>query len=339
MHDSAWQLRSRRFNPACPLLSISCGLLLALNPPQAAGQAPGVTIERDEVLLDDAPLVTQASALRKLGKLMDAQRVSAELESPRPAPISLPAPSPVRIEPRALAAKGRAALVRVGWYYREKHSKQWHVNLADGYAIADGGVVATCHHCVAPEEQEMKDGFLIASDADGTVFPVTAILAADKALDAAIIRIEGGKFPPLPLNTETAPGDPVFVFSDPMGTIGYFTSGMLNRFFWLDGTHSTNPANLEGQRNLRIHVSCDWAPGSSGAALLDACGNAIGHVSVIDPVIDDDPPPAQLPAAKNAGKSPPPPADHSVLMILHETVPARGVKMLADAMKAAADQP
>ena len=31
----------------------------------------------------------------------------------------------------------------------------------------------------------------------------------------------------------------------------------------------------------RMNVSTDWAPGSSGAAVIDECCNAIGHVSEI----------------------------------------------------------
>ena len=33
--------------------------------------------------------------------------------------------------------------------------------------------------------------------------------------------------------------------------------------------------------HLRVNVSTDWAPGSSGSAVLDQCGNVIGHVSTI----------------------------------------------------------
>ena len=186
----------------------------------------------------------------------------------------------------------------------------------------------------------MNEGYLMAFDASGNVLPVTAVLAQDEEMDAAIVRVEGGKITPLPLNDQTAPGDTVYVFSDPMSAVGYFTSGMLNRFFWFDGKRSINPASIEGARNLRIHVSADWAPGSSGAALIDVCGNAIGHVSAIDPLVSDDPIPAEEKTVKPGKKSPntplPPPAtDNSVLITLHEAVPARGVKMLAEAMNAA----
>jgi hypothetical protein len=114
---------------------------------------------------------------------------------------------------------------------------------------------------------------------------------------------------------------------------------LLNRFFWFDGKRSTNAASIEGARNLRIHVSADWAPGSSGAALIDVCGNAIGHVSAIDPLSDDPIQPEEkvVKPDKKSTKAPPPPplSDNSVLITLHEAVSARGVKMLAESMNAA----
>ncbi|MEO5713686.1 MAG: serine protease [Luteolibacter sp.] len=319
-------------------LGLTCSLVFGMIGNSAHAQAVGVPIESDEVLVEDAPLVAKAAALKQAGKLLSIKQVEAALKSPKPSPLVLPLPSTNRLEPRAIAELGRKALVRVGWFYLEKGTKHWHVNLADGYSITTDGAVATCHHCVDPEEQEMIEGFLIASDSSGNVLPVTAVLAQDKEMDVAILRVEGGNFAPLPLNDQTAPGDAVYVFSDPMSVVGYFSTGMLNRFFWLDGKGSTNPTSIEGARNLRIHVSADWAPGSSGAALMDVCGNAIGHVSVIDPLVSDDPLPTEKKTEKPDKKSPktPPPApvtDNSVLMILHEAVSARGVRMLAESMK------
>lgn len=321
-------------------LCVACALVFSMTRNPASAQAVGVPIENDEILTEDAPLVAKATALKQAGKLLSIQQVNAALKSPRPAPLVLPALSTCRLEPRAVAELGRKALVRVGWFYLEKGTKEWHVNLADGYAITAAGAVATCYHCIAPEEQEMIEGFLIASDASGKVLPVTAVLAQDQEMDVAILRVEGGDFTPLPLNDQTAPGDTVYVFSDPMSAVGYFSSGLLNRFFWFDGKRSTNAASIEGARNLRIHVSADWAPGSSGAALMDACGNAIGHVSAIDPQVSDDPLPPKEPTAKPGKKSsktppPPPEIDHSVLITLHEAVSARGVRMLVESMNAA----
>ena len=40
-------------------------------------------------------------------------------------------------------------------------------------------------------------------------------------------------------------------------------------------------------------MSTDWAPGSSGSAVLDDCGNAIGHVVNISSTRDETAPKAQ----------------------------------------------
>lgn len=331
--------RMRAIHPSAWPCLLACALVFHASVQSLSAQAAGVPIENDESLIDDAPLVAKAEALKQAGKLWGVKQVKAALKTPRPAALSLPAASAKRLEPRDLAALGRKALVRVGWYYHEKETKEWHVNLADGYAITNDGAVATCHHCVDPAEQDITEGFLIASDASGNILAVTAVLARDKEMDAAIIRVEGGDLTPLPLNDQTAPGDSVFVFSDPLSITGYFTTGILNRFFWLDGKRAHDAAVIEGARNLRIHVSTDWAPGSSGAAILDACGNSIGHVAVIEPLVsEDEPPPPQEHAGKKTPKTetPAPQSDNNALIILHEAVPARGVKLLAESMKSAA---
>ena len=154
------------------------------------------------------------------------------------------------------------------------------MNLAGGYVITDDGAAVTCYHCVEPKESSMREGYLIALDADNNVLPVTAILGCDKIMDAAIVRVAGKDLTPLALNDRVAPGDPVYLYSDPMHVAGYFSSGMVNRFFWKIG-RSGDPTTLGGAKRFRLNVSTDWAPGSSGAAILDACGNAVGHVSVI----------------------------------------------------------
>jgi S1-C subfamily serine protease len=315
--------------------ALACAILCATLP--VHGQAPGVPIENDDIFIEDAPLVAQAEALKKAGELLSVHQIKVAMKSPSPAALTLPAPSAQRLEPRAIADTARKALIRIGWYYREKDTKEWHVNLAAGYAITVDGAVATCYHCIDPAEAEVKDGFLIAADAAGHILPVTAILACDEEMDAAIVRVRGSPFTPLPLNDQTAPGDAAYVFSDPMGVTGYFTAGIVNRFFWSGETGSADATTLAGARNLRIHASTDWAPGSSGAALLDACGNAIGHVCAIDPLTMDDssvPEKSRQPDKKSPKAAPPPTSDKTVMLTLHEAIPARGVKLLAESMTA-----
>ena len=303
----------------------------------ARAQAPGEPIERSGAPSEDLSLVAKAKALREAGRLLDKARVTAQLAAPHPARLELPAPQTRLLPPREIAARARQACLRVGWYEYCKECKDWHLNLAGGYAITSDGAVATCFHCVEPPA-EMGEGNLVAVDAGGTVLPVTAVLAACRRLDTALLRVEGGAFAPLPLNPDAGAGDPAYVFSDPLDTRGYFSAGIVNRFYWLED-RKANLATLAGVQRLRFNVSTEWAPGSSGSAVLDACGNAIGHVAVIAPLHeteDDREPAARGDTGATAPEKPGTPPLRDPLITLHEAVPARGVRMLAKTMDHAA---
>lgn len=301
--------------------------VLAL-PPALSAQGPGAPVEQNKLSMKDSSLIAKAEALRDDGKLLGKEQVARAMKALPAVAIMLPAARARRLEPKEIAALARKALVRVGWFYLCPRCDKLHVNLSGGYAITDDGVVATCWHVVAPERQDMRDGQLIASDADGNLMPVTAVLGFDKELDTAIVRVPGGRFRPLPLNDQCSVGDAAFVFSDPLEYAGYFSSGIVNRFFWSDGPPQRAADTLAGARRLRINVSTDWAPGSSGAAVLDACGNAIGHVAVINALSGDKP---SRPGANPAGTAGPSRAKETMI-VLHEAIPARGVKLLVEAM-------
>ncbi len=289
-------------------------------------QAPGVPIERGVALERDATLLEQAKALREAGRLLDGKRVAELLKAPRPDRVSLPAASDRPLAPRDIYTRARAGYARVGWNYRCAKCDNWHLNLAGGYAIAPGGVVATCYHVLEPDA-DRREQCLVAVEADGTVRAVTAVLAARQDLDAAIVRVEGDRLEPLALNDRAAPGDAAYLFSEPLRVRGYFSAGMVNRFFWL-GKREGDPATLAGAARLRMNVSTDWAPGSSGAAVLDACGNAIGHVARIAPMNEAGNRTGKGAGAKTADDH----ADDTTLITLHEAIPARGVLLLVRAM-------
>ena len=60
-----------------------------------------------------------------------------------------------------------------------------------------------------------------------------------------------------------------------------------------------------------MNFSTDWAPGSSGSAVVDQCGNVLGHVSQISGLSKD--------------------RNTSAFVTLHTGIPALGVLMLAQA--------
>lgn len=296
----------------------------------AFAQAPGVSIESTQPLFKNEPLIEKAKVLREAGKLLTTEKIAEMLKSPQPCAIQLPERGTKPLRGREVADHARSGYVRLGWYYLCPKCDHWHLLLSGGYAIAKDTVV-TCHHCMQTN-REMREGYFIAVDSAGNVLPVTAVLAKSQSMDAAILRVEGGEFTPLPLNDSVAPGDLAYCFSDPFDQLGYFSTGIVNRFFWRpDKNGAFN--SLEELKSLRVNVSTDWAPGSSGAAVLDECGNVIGHVSTISPMAETGRPAALSPAEGKPKNQPPRDSFGSAVFItLHEAVPARSVIALAKSM-------
>ena len=73
----------------------------------------------------------------------------------------------------------------------------------------------------------------------------------------------------------------------------------------------------------------DWAPGSSGAAILDACGNCIGHVSTISTLGDEGEP-------GDASHEPKRPETH---LVIHNAVRAADVLSLIKSVQGSSKKP
>lgn len=268
------------------------------------GQAPGVPIE--QAAADQRDLLGKLSELREKRAGLGPAAVAAGLAFPEPAVIPLPLCRTTALRPSEVWQSAQASRLAVGWHYLCRKCDRWHLNLAGGYPVAEGGVVATCYHVASPPA-DMREGQLVVVDAAGVPWPVVAVLAASEGMDACLLRAEGLAAPVLPLNDQVRPGDPAFLLSSPLNVSGYFTDGMVNRFFW------SGKGSGEGDlARLRMHVSTDWAPGSSGSPVLDASGNAISHVATITHLGD---------GKNSAGKG----VAH---LTLHEGIPARGVLSL-----------
>lgn len=111
-----------------------------VGPAGLRAQDAGVAIEPGRLALSDKDVLDQAIKLHEAGKLMDYTKVREWLRNPKGAKLDLPAVSTRPLAPRAIAARGRKALVRVGWFYKCPKCSKWHLNFAGGYAIADGAI-------------------------------------------------------------------------------------------------------------------------------------------------------------------------------------------------------
>ena len=223
-------------------------------------------------------LIAQAKKLHEEGKLLAIEDVKQELDKPS-CWLALPAPKTKPLSGSEIWSLARMAHVRVGYFFLCNKCKNWHLELAGGYAITADGAVATAFHVVRPKEKDMKEGYLVATTESGEVLPVTGILAANEFSDVCILRVRTRTpLQPLPLNSRILPGDTVYCYSDPADRPGFFSDGIVNRFY-----RHWHGANAKEKFPLRMNVSTDWAPGSSGAAVVDRFGNAVGHVTAITP--------------------------------------------------------
>ena len=202
---------------------------------EAAAQAPGVAVYKqgkresdydDGIRTASRELFSNSNAVRLAEVKLQLKRATCRLD--------LPPPNTAKLPVREIYSSAQRSHLRVGWAFLVDHSDQWHVNLAGGYALTTNGAVATCYHVVQPERL-IRDGCLVAADEDGNVFPVKEVLAANRYSDACILRVEGNGFKPLPLNTNVYPGDRAFCYSDPLDHRGYFSHGLVNRFYQFPG--------------------------------------------------------------------------------------------------------
>ena len=274
--------------PTRLILSLALTGLAALLCYNVAGQAPGVPIYKQGRKQSnlDAGLCDGSKQLFSTGTVAKLQVIKQQLKRTS-CSLELPPPNRNKLSSRELCSLAREAHMRVGWSYLCDKCDQWHLNLAGGYLLTTNGAVATCYHVVRPG-REIKDGCLVAATDGGKLFPVLEVLAANRYSDAAIVRIAGDGFHPLPLQTNVYPGDLAFCYSDPLEERGYFSDGIINRFYQFPGRRAFSAPESSAYAPTRLNVSTDWAPGSSGSAVLDEYGNAIGHVSTISAVADEE---------------------------------------------------
>lgn len=250
----------------------------------AAAQAPDVPIESAKAIWEDDQVMERLDALCAAGTSLDVAEARKALRTPSPAKIE---PLPQRTQELSgsdVARLARKSFLRLGWYGGEPGEEPG-LYLGAAFAV-DQDIFLTCRHVVAP--MEIKAGCLAAIDLAGNVYPVDAVLASDRVSDTALVRVKGTGCEPLALSTDAAPGDRVYCFSEPLDAYGYFDEGIVNRFFRLPPP-PRRQISEDAPALVRMHVSVDWAPGSSGAATLDRYGNAVGIVSAIQTLSEDYP--------------------------------------------------
>lgn len=247
---------------ALALLTLAPALLLA---------SPGGSV-RDPI--DDRGLFGRLNAevtrLASSGKAPLA--AAARLEQSKraaTAAVELLPPSAQPLSREEVRARAAASTVLFGTAFKCDRCPNWHSNMASGVIVHPSGIIATNHHVAATAKGDAM-GVLLA---DGTFLPVLEVLAARTPQDVALVRVDtqGRSLPALPVRTDLPAGADVVCLSNPDGSFGYFSQGIVSRY-----SRGSSPADRSA---VWMQVTCDYAKGSSGAAILDLCGNVVGLVS------------------------------------------------------------
>ena len=300
-------------------------------PALGLAQAPGVPVYNEGSEAEPtASIQQQCRALQRKGLLTDFHKLDEQMNR-KTCELKLPPASTVRLSSRDLWRCARKSHMRVGWFDKTKDDKELKVELSGGYSLTSSTVV-TCGHVISHDD-EVTEGYLIAVDDDDKVYPVTEVLAVNVATDCAILKIKGDDLTPLPLSVDVVPGDKVVCFSDPVDRRGFYAEGIVNRFIKRPFLHDNEVSKTPGkavdvvpeESPVWMCVTSDWAQGSSGSAVIDACGNAVGHVSEIEPVMEDplDPEDDTEAAKKEAEHTP-----RGTVIIFHEAITAGNVLAL-----------
>jgi serine protease Do len=252
---------------------------IALIPTTTRAQSQRFVIDDDEYVDKVVGASTKLRGAHKLVSL-DALRRQLRLKG---CAVKLAPCSSHKLSPPDLCDRLRESTLAVGAFYKCPDCGGWHFNGSAGFVVGEGGVICTCCHVVLGEDPDVKEGYLVAADSAGRVFPVQSVLAADRDADTCFVKI-GANLKPLPLRMGVRVGEPVFCMSHPGGYYFMFTQGMVSRW----NSRRDDAVDDHGQTNglltrpiLSLNVTAEFAPGSSGAPMVDDAGNVVGQVASI----------------------------------------------------------
>lgn len=266
------------------------------------------------------PLIAKAQDAQKSGLLLSSAAFLASRESPTSGPLDLARPSTEPLTGRQIARLARDRYLSAGWFYRCTRCDHWHIKLSGAYPIA-ADAFATAWHLSDPPDT-LKEGYFVAVDSGGRFLPIAGVIAGDVRSDSIIMRLKEAALKPLALSTDVEVGDTAYCLSNPLQEKNYFSSGIVNRFL-VNRDKGAKPVEGVPPSDLRMNVSTDWAPGSSGAALLDGFGNVIGHVATISPLHEGNSTTPATTGGNKGGRF-----NNDPLLILHGAIPSRTVLSL-----------
>ena len=187
--------------------------------------------------------------------------------------VDLVPPSRSKLDPEEVYLRACHSVVVIGRLNKCTSCPKWHAAFVSGFIISEAGIVATSSHILKGSDRTT----LGVMTYDGRVYPVKEVLASQRDVDIAFLRIDRKGLIPLPVRSEAPVGSRVFVLSHAAGQLYTFTEGMVSRH-WIyqpdgkDGSPDSPPIPI-------LSITADYARSSSGAPVLDESCAVVGIVN------------------------------------------------------------
>ncbi len=213
---------------------------------------------------DDFHLLTaiprELARLQAAGQFVPYEEFEEQLRRPS-APVELTPPREEALTVEDVYRLNRDSVVIISHLLPDGHATQ-----ASGVVLDRSGIVATSYHAV--DHPTAVSRMVVTSDC--RMYPVKQVLAADKPGDVVLLKIEAEGLNASPLGPAAQEGAAVTLISHPNSCFYSLTRGDVTRY-WATTNY--------GRESLRMGVTAEFADGSSGGPLFDACGNVVGIVA------------------------------------------------------------
>jgi len=205
--------------------------------------------------------------LRDDGKLIEPEKLAAQLKEEKQIQFSLPKVDELSSPPSSVYQKNKQGILCFGNIYKCDRCDNWHGNIAGGFIITKEGLAVTNYHVMESSKAGAFGGMTI----DGRIYPVTKVVASSKKDDLAIVQLKGDKFHPLSIASGGDVGSDVTVISHPEGRFYTVSKGIISRYYTM------RSGNEKGSH--RMAITADFAKGSSGSAVFNKAGEVVGVVA------------------------------------------------------------
>ncbi len=227
-----------------------------------------------EYVEDDAVLKSfteKLGALAKKGKCLAPAKLKKLTAKDSTAKLASAKPNAKVLSPEELAASIKPSVFIVGSVSFE-NGECVDGRMATAWVLGSDGVLVTNWHVF---DEIGDDEYFGATNATGEVFPITGVLARDKAADIAIVRIGTKGLTPLPVATSPAKiGSWVGVLGHPGDRYYSFTQGHVTRY--------TKYKNDDDELAKWMAIGADYAYGSSGSPVVDRFGHVVGMAALTE---------------------------------------------------------